>query len=434
MNSRHWTGPGLTLLALLVVAVACRSPRAPETAPTVPETGTETESQAGPVYELVFEMTLDPDAGGALAELRLGDGARAVRELRLKVDPALHLDFDGGGRLSRDDGDVVWDPPAGGGSLTWFARLEHERSKGAFDALITDRWALFRGGDVFPPAAVRTVKDARSDSRLVVNVPSGWEVVTPYASDDSGEFPFENPERGFDRPTGWIIAGHLGIRRAFIADTRVAIAAPEESGLRRMDMMAFLYWNLPTLREIFPDMPGRIVLVGADDPMWRGGLSGPDSLYVHADRPMISENGTSTLLHELVHVAMGPRGSDNDDWIVEGIAEYYSMRVLYRSGTLGYRRTQLTREMLEEWGEDVDDLFVRRADGPVTARAAILFSDLAREIKQTTGGSCIFDNVAQALVAGGELTYERLREETEACAGAPLATLAPENVPGAPPD
>ena len=50
-------------------------------------------------------------------------------------------------------------------------------------------------------------------------------------------------------------------------------------------------------------------------------MSGPGSLYVHADRPMISENGTSTMLHELVHVAMGVSGSAHDDWLVEGLAE-----------------------------------------------------------------------------------------------------------------
>ena len=53
-------------------------------------------------------------------------------------------------------------------------------------------------------------------------------------------------------------------------------------------------------------------VVGAADPMWRGGLSASNSLFLHADRPLISENGTSTLVHELTHVITRVRGADGD--------------------------------------------------------------------------------------------------------------------------
>jgi hypothetical protein len=62
--------------------------------------------------------------------------------------------------------------------------------------------------------------------------------------------------------------------------------------------------------------------------MWRGGLPGPASLYLHADRPLISGNSTSTLLHELVHVAQSYRAAKDEDWIVEGIAEYDTLERL----------------------------------------------------------------------------------------------------------
>src|SRR3546814_11955514 len=81
-----------------------------------------------------------------------------------------------------------------------------------------------------------------------------------------------------------------------------------------------------------------VVFVSAGDPMWHGGLSGPRSLFVHADRPLISENGSSTLMHEMVHVVTGLRAVSGDDWIVEGIAEYYSMVLLNRSGMLSDAR------------------------------------------------------------------------------------------------
>ena len=68
--------------------------------------------------------------------------------------------------------------------------------------------------------------------------------------------------------------------------------------------------------------------------MWRGALSAPQSLYVHAERPLLSGNATSTLLHEIVHIGLGLADERGADWIVEGLAEYYSLEVLRRSGTI----------------------------------------------------------------------------------------------------
>src|SRR3546814_3722824 len=90
--------------------------------------------------------------------------------------------------------------------------------------------------------------------------------------------------------------------------------------------------------EAFGDLPRKVLIVSAGDPMWHGGLSGPRSLFVHADRPLISENGSSTLMHEMVHVVTGLRAVSGDDWIVEGIAEYYSMVLINRSGMLSDAR------------------------------------------------------------------------------------------------
>ncbi len=108
---------------------------------------------------------------------------------------------------------------------------------------------------MFPPAATRTTVDANSVARLELDLPEGWSALTGYLSGD-GEFsfPIDNPERRFDRPTGWILAGEIGVRRGLIADTRVAIGSPVGEGVHRMDIMAFLNWTLPTLRSVFPTL------------------------------------------------------------------------------------------------------------------------------------------------------------------------------------
>ena len=35
-------------------------------------------------------------------------------------------------------------------------------------------------------------------------------------------------------------------------------------------------------------------MVGANDPMWRGGLSAPRSLYLHSGRPLIESDGPTS--------------------------------------------------------------------------------------------------------------------------------------------
>ena len=73
------------------------------------------------------------------------------------------------------------------------------------------------------------------------------------------------------------------------------------------------------------------------------------ALYLHADRPLISQNGTSTPLHEMVHVASGLHGTGGADWIVEGLADYYSVELLRRSNTISQKRFDQSIETLAQW-------------------------------------------------------------------------------------
>jgi hypothetical protein len=207
----------------------------------------------------------------------------------------------------------------------------------------------------------------------------------------------------------------------------VTVAGPMDQGVRRMDILAFLNWNLPKLRALVDELPERILIVSARDEMWRGGLSGPNSLYLHADRPLISENGTSTLLHELVHVVTRLRARDGGDWIVEGLAEYYSLKLMWRSGTISRQRYQRGFRQLARWAGDVElaDLATDRARGPVTARAVLLFRELDREIYRESGRERNLDDVVRRLTANREpVDLERLRDAVESVLGKPAETLA----------
>ena len=112
-----------------------------------------------------------------------------------------------------------------------------------------------------------------------------------------------------------------------------------------------------------PQLPPRLLIVSAGDPMWRGGLSGPSSMFLHSDRPLISENRTSTLLHELVHIALGIRGDEESDWIVEGLAELYSLETLRRSGGISEQRYKQALKHLSQWAKRSPTLFGSHSNG-----------------------------------------------------------------------
>ena len=247
-------------------------------------------------------------------------------------------------------------------------------------------------------------------------------MVTRYPRDDSGRFQVDDPQRRFDRPTGWLVMGKLGVRRDTIGETQVAVAAPRGQGVRYLDILAFLRVTLPHLQAIFPHFPARLLLVSAGDPMWRGALSAPDSLYVHSDRPMISGNGTSTYLHELVHVAMSARAGPGADGIVEGLAEYYSLEILRRADAISPQRYDKALRELARWGEEAGSIEVDRASGAVTAKAVGLLRQIDGAIRAGSGGQRSLDDVARALAAGeGPITLERFHALVEQFGATPPA-------------
>ena len=383
------------------------------------------------VYDVLYDVKVVPERRGAEVTLVLKQPRDYVRELDFSIDPSRQQGFAGDGSLEVDDDRVRWEPPERGGKLRWFVILESPRGNGAYDALVTESWAVFRGDDLVPAATVRQLKRARSESRLKFRLPKGWSSVTPYARDEDDVYAVVHEHRSFDRPTGWMALGELGVLWGTAGSTRLAVAGPVGTGLRHQDILAFLRWTVPAIRTVFPDFTSRLLVVGAGDPMWRGGLSGPLSVFLHADRPLISENGTSTLLHELLHVALGMRAKRGSDWIVEGFAELYSFTILHRSGGISDRHFHEALAKEAEWGKGVDDMFERHSMGETTARAVVILKAVDDEIRASSGGEHSLDDLARQLAGEETVSYEDLRERAERLAGAPVKALAPANVPGA---
>ncbi len=371
------------------------------------------------VYDLTYHVELVPKKDIARVSIEIPD-ARLLSELDFRIKPGIHNKVEANGKLKIKDNRAIWTPPAKKARFSLEAKLSHQRENKTYDALMTGDWAIFRGDDIIPAARVTAKKGAKSYARLVFDLPSGWRVNTGWERDKSRqkgdknrpEFIVDNPERKFDRPTGWMIAGKLGTRRDQLGSTRVSISAPMGAeGLHRIEGLVFLGMIWPEMEEAFGPTPPKFLIVGGSDPMWRGGLSGPNSLFLHSERPLVSGNGTSSFVHELVHSFTRIQGDDNDDWIAEGIAEFYSFELLYRAGGITPERREKIIRSLADWGEDVRTLRKKSSTGPTTARATVLFDELDKEIRKESNDKKSLDDLTRELIDVRHVSLEDLREE-----------------------
>lgn len=384
------------------------------------------QAHAAKRVDLDFNVKFVPEQGVAEVELLLEEGS-AVTYLDFNLgDEGIYSDFatDAEGAWEQEGDRGVWRPAPGKSRLSYRVQVDHQRKSGRFDARMTDDWALLRGDDLVPAGRVNQQDGVRLISRLKVELPEGWKgVETGWPRIGKNRFRVDNPERLFDRPTGWILVGKLGSRRARLGETDVTVAGPVGEGLRRMDILTLLTFVWPEVQNVFPRDPKKLLVVGAGDPMWRGGLSAPNSLFMHADRPLVSENGTSSLIHELIHVFSRITDADRSDWISEGLAEYYAIEVMRRAGGMSEDRYQLVREHLTKWSGKVDSLRTERSTGPVTARAVLLLQELDREIRQRSKGSHSLDDVARGLMRLDKVTTEDFINITETMLGGGSAVL-----------
>jgi hypothetical protein len=353
------------------------------------------------------------------------DGGRAKR-LNFRMPEKRYDVRTADGTMSREGDRILWIPPKAGGAFVYHYKIGTKRDNGAYDSRITDNWVVVRGDDLFPPVRVITTKGADSTTRLRFKLPSGWTSVdTSYTRSraDQNAYVIVNPKRKFDRPVGWIIAGDIGTRRDYIDGVEVVVAAPKGEGARRMDVIALLNWTMLEMRSAFGVLPNKLLIVRAGDPMWRGGLSAPRSFWLHSDRPLLEEDGTSPVLHEVVHSVTRLHAHKGADWIVEGLSEFYSLEILYRTGTISQRRYKKIVEDLKRRSAGVTSLRTSRSSGERTSRAVLLLQELDREIKKKTDGARDIDDVTQRLMAIGKIGTQDLAQITERLIGGPSQTL-----------
>lgn len=400
-------------LGLFVAAFACLFL-------TLPLRGSaQTDATGGRPYEVRFSAHFVPADAQVRASIAVSQPEHRLRRLNFSAPANRFSDFSGDGEIRREGQRLLWNVPPQGGTLRYRVKVDRARGS-AHDAVLNNDWSIARLDSLFPAARASSLKKAHSVSSLQLTGPSAWRYETRYGPLDEA-VNIEQPGRSFVRPTGWFSAGRLGIRRDSIDGRQVTIAAPVDQGMRRLDILAFLHWTLPDLIDVFAGFPDRLLITGARDGMWRGGLSGPASLYLHSERPLISENGTSTLLHELVHVAVGAPAGPREDWLIEGLAEYYSLEILRRSGSISKRRYEQTLKNLAAWAKREKGQLTSPSAAADTARAVGVLVSIRKELAKAGGRD--FDAVARELVESGHVDRENLAALLQQALGRPSEKL-----------
>lgn len=375
-------------------------------------------------FRLEYRVVLEPQTQSAQVTMQVDKG-EWLRTLNFSNKKNIYTSIKASGKLIIKDDRVYWEPPHGKAFLSYRVKLTHERDPGKFDALINKDWAIFRGDDLIPAMHVHAYL---SNATLEVVLPEGWKSIeTGWPRKKDNIFIIDNPERRFDRPTGWMIAGKIATRRAKVAKTIINVSAPVGQNFQRMDALTFFNFVWPEVHSAFKKTPEKLLVVGAGDPMWRGGLSASNSLFLHADRPLVSENGTSPLLHELTHMVTRISGkattTTNDDWIAEGLAEFYSFELLYRADGMSKSRRNKIIKSLAKWGAEVTHLRKSKSTGPVTARAVVLLDELDKEIRKHSNNQYNIDDVVRDLMEVRKVSLEDLRKSTEKLIGPDIAAL-----------
>ncbi|WP_413703407.1 hypothetical protein [Pseudomonas sp. Pseusp16] len=379
---------------------------------------------------LDYHVHLLPQSDQAEVRLTLAQGS-AVRSLDFDLgDGSRYSDFKADGQWQLTPGKAargVWRPTADKASLTYRVNISHGRKSGSFDTRMTPDWALMRGEDLVPAAKLDQQDGIELVSRLEFELPGGWKSVeTAWPRIGQNKFRIDNPSRLFDRPTGWMLAGQLGSRRTRLGETEVTVASPQGQGMRRMDVLTLLTFVWPQVQALYPRHPGKLLIVGANDPMWRGSQSAHESIYLNSHLPLVSESGSSALVRELAQMFGRINGTQRSDWISEGFAEYYAIELVRRAGGMSDERYESLHGKLVMISQKVTTLRGERINPAQLARAVVLLQELDREIRLKTHNKRSLDDVLRGAMRQGDIDTKVFVQLSESVIGGSSKVLSTE--------
>ena len=424
----------LVLLAAGVQAVFMGTAHAQPTA-VQPEPGVnEASTTAHETFSVGYTVTIEPD-NPTVARVRWDlAGVDELERVRLSVDDGFS-DFAASGTLERRDRDLLWWPGGPYAHLTYRVLLNHRRSPNkGYDSYATGDWVVSRTSNLFPRAAALFRPDVESApesrARLLFHLPPRWEAATVMPREGASSFVVESAG-SFDHPRGWLMLGHFQRYDVEAGGTSITIVAAPAVTHQLQPIGQLIARALPEMRKLFGRMPEHLLIITAPDPMWRGGLSGEDSFYIHSDRPLRTPDKSSPYLHELFHVAAPFRPARDGRWITEGLAELYSVEIQRRLGLIDQAAVDRALRLFSRhglWGHD----FTRTSDSALRNNSApLVLYALDQQIRISSGGVRSLDTAVKEMAAsGGTVSTARFLHGVEGAAGGSLDAFFRRHVYG----
>ncbi len=367
----------------------------------------EPATQGRETYSVLFTVQIDRDHN-SIARVRWDlSGIDEIGYMRLKLEGDRYRSFSGTGSFERRGEELVWTPRAPYAHLAYSVSIDHRRAEGkGFDSYASEDWILTRTDDLFPDVTVDLRREIEPNpearARLAFKLPEGWRALSPLPFEKkSGAFIVEMPQKYFDRPWGWLLLGRVAVSSATIEGCRVTVGTVPGVKLKPERVLRLVRGALPIMRRLFRTVPPKILIVSGPDPMWRGGLSGESSFFLHGDRPLRTPDKTSPVLHELFHVLAPFRPAPDGHWVTEGLAEYYSLEIQRRLGRLtpeGFARGLSRLRQYGRWNVDI----TKAHDLAVTNNSApLLMYALDEKVRSLTKGERSLDDAVVYLASQG---------------------------------
>lgn len=337
-------------------------------------------------------------------------GADEIVDMTSLLQEGRYLQFRGDGKITQIGSDIVWRPMGLHASLSYRVVVPHERKSGVYDSYGKKDWVITRTADLFPRKRVQFRKPGKSLTTVTFDLPTGWSAVSEMPKIGENSFrAFESGDYEYDRPTGWLLYGKIVSRKVSAREAQITIAYPydfiktsksldEQRVLRREKYLKWFDKKLTHMQEIYskviplmadflPEYAKEFLVIVGKDPMWRGGLSGENSLYLNRGVPNITKDHTSTLVHEYFHVSDGFIKDKLDaEWLVEGLAEFYSLRLLYDAKINTKKDFHAGIVTLKEAGQWGKNLTKSKNQKVLYKNAPVILFVLDEMLREKTGG------------------------------------------------
>jgi hypothetical protein len=371
-------------------------------------------------------------------------GADEVESVTSMLPESRYLHFNGDGQITQIGSDILWKPTGLFSTLNYEVVIPHERRKGVYDSYGKRDWVITRTSDLFPRKRILFGKPAKSYTTVGFDLPAGWDVVSSMPEESDALFRAPVTEASYDWPTGWLIYGKVTSTVIKAEDARITLAYPEAfvrppkrtDAARTAKRKKYLDWFngkirqaddiyskvIPLMTKFLPKYAKSFLVIMGKDPMWHGGLSGENSLYIHRGVPNISEDRTSTLIHEYFHVCAGFNKDPRDaEWFIEGLAEYFSIRLLYDAGILTKEEFHAGIDMLASQGTWGYNLTRSKKRLVLYKNAPVVLYYLDESIRAKTGGKkSLKDAMAPLAELDKPVSTAMFKAELEEINGAPL--------------